>query len=52
MKKLILLVAGLALGIMAVNGLIKPRNNVVEKAEKVWMTDEVDTSQAKSIEIK
>jgi hypothetical protein len=46
MKTPILIAAAIILGVMATNLLIKPRNNVVEKAEKVWMTDEVDTSQA------
>ena len=49
MKKLILVLAAITLGIMATNYLLKPRNNVVEKAEKVWMTDEVDTQQAADI---
>jgi hypothetical protein len=46
MKKIILLVSAITLGILATNYLISRRNNVVEKAEEVWMTDEVETSQA------
>lgn len=50
MKRLIFVIAVLALSVVAVNSLIKPKN-VVERAEEAWLSDEIETSQAKSLEV-